>query len=116
MDLQKKLASDQKKAKKLLKSIVDLLNENNEASKSLWDVLTALRGPDDNNGKLKDLTTTRIRGAIGMSDDFTRAIVSHETPGYVGAEPENRVANSGHFRDHYMAAYRALPYFDLPKA
>lgn len=40
---------------------------------SLWNILTSLRGPDmgvdRENQRLKELTTARIRGILGITDD-----------------------------------------------
>ena len=67
--------------RQLLDTIVTVLNGPRTKAKQLWDVLTALRGPDSDSdsSQLKDLTTARIRGAIGLKDgNGGGAIVSHD--------------------------------------
>ena len=67
--------------RQLLDTIVTVLNGPRTEAKQLWNVLTALRGPDSDSSYLKDLTTARIRGAIGLKDgNGGGAIVSNNKP------------------------------------
>jgi hypothetical protein len=78
--------------------------------------LTALRGPDSDSSNLKDLTTARIRGAIGLMHGGG-FIVSHDKP--FGSElnlvyrklvtdlMDDHQAQ-GHFAAHYRAALISL--------
>ena len=68
-----------------LHELMRVARENVKANKitgdySLWNILTALRGPDlgDNaeNQRLKELTTGRIRGILGIVED--RFYVRHD--------------------------------------
>jgi hypothetical protein len=64
--------------KALLEPIVEALNKNDRTAKQLWDILSALRGPDIEPRHfatqydylslttVKELTTERIRFAIGL--------------------------------------------------
>lgn len=54
------------RAKVALAELVAVLNDGGEASMELWDILSALRGPDTENLHIKDLSTAKIRGAIGV--------------------------------------------------
>lgn len=47
----------------MLDQIDQFLSNGTDDSRELWTVLTALRGPDDENDTLKDKSTAIIRGA-----------------------------------------------------
>ena len=103
-----------KTAKQQLKEIVDFLNENklNAEGRRLWDVLTALRGPDSNDGNLKRQTTARLRGAIGLQDNLTY-FISNEKPEYVNVEAafKENPYFSFHFGEHFNSALAAVRLF-----
>lgn len=78
------------RAREVLDHMVECLNQGGQESKALWDIVTAMRGPDNGNDDLKDVTTTRLRRVIGLKaaladgdgilynygrNSFTRAIV-----------------------------------------
>jgi hypothetical protein len=110
--------------KQMLDSIISFLNNAPyEESRQLWDVLTALRGPDDNNTSLKSITTARIRGVLGLRPNGAAgAVVDDGVPihndasGYdmfykLKETVDNTV--SYHFAKHYayaVATLRALGY------
>jgi hypothetical protein len=55
--------------KEVLQPVVDFLNDESQLERvraELWDILSALRGPDSGNVQLKEQTTERIRYAIGL--------------------------------------------------
>ena len=59
-----------KTARELLDEVVERLNVHDWESRFLWDVLSALRGPDVMHYMRKDIkevSTARIRAAIGLS-------------------------------------------------
>lgn len=63
---------DKNKAKRILKDIVEIfntdVNHSSTVANNLWAVLSALRGPDNSDYSLKQETTAKIRGAIGIKD------------------------------------------------
>jgi hypothetical protein len=80
----------------------------------LWNVLTALRGPDDGNSRLKRTTTEVIRSAAfpktaGMKNSYNRRLAVHNlalfAPPYVKWETP---IGGGHFKHHARAAARSL--------
>lgn len=116
-----------KELRAVLNVIDEALAQQNDVSKQLWNVLTALRGPDNNDfsfGGLKKTGTVPIRRAAfprtakaaesqrsaeneryGYTNvyangaDFTRA-------GYV--EPDRNKADFGHAHSHIRLAAIAL--------
>jgi len=86
-----------------------------------WYIITALRGPDDNNNELKKLTTGRIRGlfrdwkantdispmmTFGNQGCVTRPTVLDGT--VQRALGERLSATQEHFRDHFQHAEEAV--------
>lgn len=60
-----------KTAREMLLEITDFLNHGNgQEAKKLWDVLSAFRGPDNENynDNLKDKTTAIIRRVSGIEE------------------------------------------------
>lgn len=54
--------------KQVLDTLVRVLNQNNDQSRLLWQVISALRGPDSPQmDSLKFNTTATIRGALGIT-------------------------------------------------
>lgn len=47
----------------ILNKIDDTLSKNDQSSNQLWDVLTSLRGPDNEDSYLKAATTLLVRSA-----------------------------------------------------
>src|SRR5689334_10587648 len=58
------------------------------SGKQLWDVLTALRGPDDGNYDVKDATTSVIRYTLGFRQSNTLIGVSSDHQGYFNSNPD----------------------------
>ena len=58
------------RAKRLLTKVVDFLNEDSLDGcldrLMFWHILTALRGPDNDDGELKLAVTAPLRGKIGL--------------------------------------------------
>jgi predicted nucleic acid-binding Zn finger protein len=102
--------------KQLVNQIVTVLKGPRSEAKQLWDILTALRGPDDGNTELKEITTSAIRAAIGLGQNSVGALVSSSRP--FGADfdlsaelTHELLANykaQYHFALHYWQALQAL--------
>lgn len=127
------ITHNRKELKKLLKDIVAFLNTDSYDSAYLWHILTALRGPDtDRPGVvgIKDNTTARIRGAIGIrTERVFGASINYAVPQYKLVLDKNSgfyitdtqyVDTTGfHFMQHYhnaLTALIALGYVDKEKA
>ena len=101
---------DPKTLRQALDAIQDMLTLKTY-SEDLWDVLSALRGPDVRNHDLKMATTAVIRDA---------AFPNHPTTlrSFYGKDSRKRVIrrnkmfkkreNCRHFREHVFAAFEAL--------
>ncbi len=101
------LTEEQKQVKKLIESLVSYINSRPgyETSRDLWAILTALRGPDSNQNELKDITTARIRFAIGLDDSGQGFIVHAGRP---LKKYETGLQDSSHFFTHSDLAIGAL--------
>lgn len=104
-------------AREAIDHVVKVLNDGGRESRLLWDVLTALRGPDNDDNSVKHRSTTHLRGAIGLKhcDGFIRAVVSHGKPRrFSHADEGSSVSKSVqyHFRSHFNAAVEALEELD----
>lgn len=74
----------------------------------LWDVLTALRGPDDNQNRMeiKEATTAVIRRSVLRIDqDKVLAMVQGDQLGNI---PVRHDIPYGHFKTHARNAFYAL--------
>jgi hypothetical protein len=97
--------------KATLKIIVFVLTKTgSDTSRALWDILTALRGPDNENVRLKGKTTEKIRRLIGLNRRFSRACVSRFA---TIEEIEKNISETGasvswHFKSHICEAVLAL--------
>jgi hypothetical protein len=106
-----------------VKDVLDLVVKtlNGKNGKQLWQVLTALRGPDNGHTEMKNITTAEIRGALGIKGYYTGAIT--HTNGAFGKEIDSDLhseifstlkrkfgsaAVEYHFVDHYADALKAL--------
>ena len=91
-----------------LDTIDGWLQEGNENAGKLWEVLTALRGPDSGDMIVKNATTIHIRAAA-----FPRTAQNHTLPAkfaIAGDEPSlnESLAGGGHFASHVYFALRTL--------
>lgn len=92
-----------------LKRIVRFLNKGDGGSRRLWDVLSALRGPDlEDSEEIKNCTTAVIRAAIGMKGEPI-------LPAHIEADcaplAERRIQlplGGYHFKCHAERAFKAL--------
>lgn len=91
-----------------------LLEGDSTETNKLWDVLSALRGPDSDDFRLKDETTIHIRRAAfprfsstqnRWGDNKTRAVFTSDHP-YVS--PRTTSSASGHFCSHIRSAAMVL--------
>lgn len=106
------------RAKKIIDDAVALFNAIDSNAyfpgRNLWNVLTALRGPDSEDQELKRKTTSNLRGAIGM-DQFTTntgAIVTKDNVLELEEQDDlMRTERTSHFGYHYRMATKALKYF-----
>lgn len=110
-------------AKQVITDMIEVLNSNTREAEQLWDIITSLRGPDSSSNPLKDVTTTRIRGALGLTMNSDFAVVSKKSP--TGSDdpaldldfflPKLKAEFGGsvqyHFVAHYIRALRALQAF-----
>lgn len=104
----------------LIRVIACHLNKKDKESRYLWDILTALRGPDDKgSSRLKRETTEKLRFAMGMEPDRTSyAYVGDELPHKLEDYEYPRLAKvdcpppadepSEHFIRHFERAVDAL--------
>ena len=102
----------EREAKKLLQNLVKFLNKADGAAEQVWDILTALRGPDSNDEGLKNLTTGRLRSCIGLTNrqfHFLIANVQEEplTSGQL-AQVSGILKSGGHFHGHMERAHAAV--------
>ncbi len=94
--------------KKFLKDLNGLFHSNStKTCKEVWDILTALRGPDDSNSDVKSVTTEVIRHKIFGLDSKVEnhANVSHDTPWKAN---ERKKLQYCHFEKHAQRAFEAL--------
>lgn len=99
-----------KETKRVL-NIIDeaLVGASTTTRRELWNILTALRGPDNDEGKLKANTTARIRSAAfpltakagyPVSPALFRAALK--------SKPMDLTGSTRHFKRHIMDAAKAL--------
>ena len=80
-------------------------------SAELWDVLTALRGPDSRDRKVKYATTAVIRqAAFPKRPCEDRSVFGTDSAEYAERRREMFAAREGHnhFREHVADAFTAL--------
>ena len=108
-----------KEARQLLDKMVRIFNSpcresaQKNAAVALWNIVTALRGPDvsDFDCNLKDVTTARIRRDIGMKKygAFGAFVADDDNL------PTNVNAAMGHFGKHVAFAVEAIRTLYPPK-
>lgn len=77
----------------------------------IWHIVSALRGPDHGNDRLKELTTARIRAIVGIS---SKHVTVHSYPLTIEERQERDILlseASQHFRSHYRDACIAIRFF-----
>lgn len=85
---------------------------NDTEGGKLWSILTALRGPDkdDGLGMLKAATTAVIRHRIGLAkNNYGGAIVNPDSEAYAQyRQTQARDDGTSHFITHAQLAFEAL--------
>lgn len=120
-----RVKSPAKEIDPILAQVVKYLNKGTDA-KSLWDVLTALRGPDAkidglpdtiihtgfSMDEVKDATTCVLRYALGLQYGIKNG---HGDSYWFSLHPDSKKLAEyrktipyGHFRNHAEDAFRAL--------
>jgi hypothetical protein len=110
-----------KKARKLISDVIAFMNNDIENpderhattryAKAVWEVFTALRGPDSNNYNVKEITTQQIRSAIGLqAQNAGGAFTGIGLPKGIANPDEFTVQHreNRHFVTHYGCAVEAL--------
>jgi len=99
-----------KTLRKALDNIQEMLTKQSYSA-DLWDILSAIRGPDSRNRKYKHATTTIIRSAAFPSRPCEERSFYGEDSAK-SAEIRTRLFKSGadldHFRQHVFDAFDAL--------
>lgn len=93
-----------------LDEIQDML-DGKSYSGELWDVLTALRGPDSRNRKIKYATTAVIRSAAFPKRPCEERSVFGRDSAKLAKRRKDLFAKRkdlNHFREHVADAFRAL--------
>lgn len=90
----------------LLQHIVKVINLGDNNSRDLWNVLTALRGPDNELQNIKESTTAVIRHKIGLSRNSLGIDVFPDCEGAMNNR--NTMTKYTHFRIHVEQAFRVL--------
>lgn len=101
----------------VIDTIVRVLNGPRDQAKQLWDVLTVLRGPDNDDSELKAITTAPLRGAIGIRPGASGAIVNNKQPFAANLDVTeggqdwyamlDTLAKKHNAQDHFGTHYRA---------
>ncbi len=116
MAVKKRTTKRQTPFQRVLGEVDKLLAKRNHDSQKLWNVLSALRGPDMtgdtrfDGASLKDYTTIPIRRAAlpltAKSGSGANGAMFHS--GYKFKLPTHGETRSGHFRRHIKSAALAL--------
>lgn len=104
------------KLKRLLYRIDTVLAEASDDSIKLWDILTALRGPDALGSLTKNATTAVIRATAfprtynskQEGEPFGGAILATFKKDQSGNVAIRQGIDGGHFRSHAKYAFHAL--------
>jgi len=113
-----------------LRSVIQVLNHDDEDSRQLWNLLSGLRGPDNYNQGLKNQTTARLRHTIGILGREPNSyeiiallpgellgpngtVVSADAPPAPYDAEELAIRNNAgsHFATHIRVAFEAVEYF-----
>ncbi len=123
-DLARTNNSDKEKALAILKDITDFLNAGSYEATCLWNILTALRGPDidtyleNPHGDIKMAFTRPLRSAIGIKTNylFGQGILYGVQGQIIDTKFKKSIKNYNkimlpHYLSHYqsaLAAYKRL--------
>ncbi len=117
-ELQKK---QKEEAKKVIETLVNFLSKNDSyAARSVWNIITALRGPDfyDSDDNIKLSFTAPLRNAIGIKHSARINIETVEFGNqgqFIGNELKkeltyDQLSKSAHFKFHYEEAIISYNY------
>ena len=101
----------EREAKKLLQNIVKFVNVADKTAEQVWDILTALRGPDSGAYELKKYTTARLRAVIGLNQKIKAHFADVNEIPLSASELTLRsglTQNPHHFIYHFDAAVKAI--------
>ena len=90
----------------LLARLAGFLNKHDDQSRRLWNILTILRGPDDENTALKAGTTAVIRKKIGIDYGSNGCVVAEDSQ--EGLKTRQDARGSHHFFHHAKRAFESL--------
>ena len=90
------------------KAIRRLLGDKTLDQKKIWNIITALRGPDEpKEAVVKWATTALIRGRLGVKEVPSWALAQHLADSKKSKNTRAKMAGS-HFRVHIIKAFNAL--------
>lgn len=94
----------------IIMEIRGILRKGDEVSSALWDVLSAVRGPDDGSLSVKECTTAVIRWRLFGNSCRARGAAWKDSPSLKkGREKIYRDLGGGsHFVHHVKDAFSAL--------
>lgn len=98
------LDPDMEEAKRRLDSLVEFLNEGSNGAQALWDILTALRGPDIGGQHTKKYITLPIRQVVGLKPFYAGEKHVKFRHAAMRADPHVTM----HFQSHISNAVQAL--------
>jgi hypothetical protein len=74
----------------------------------VWDVMTALRGPDDQDWQVKNATTAVIRDTLMRGNTHLWYTSFPDLPDFVEVRRGEEMSSEPHFYCHAQSAFRAL--------
>lgn len=111
------MTGDPRTQKQLLAIITRFFSDDtipDPERKGTWDVLSALRGPDDGNNLLKEATVAVVRGRVlprgprGAKLVGPMGVMANPDTPALARRRRDRVGMHGHFLVHARAAFTAL--------
>jgi hypothetical protein len=90
----------------VLKRIDEVLARDDSDSEALWNILTALRGPDSDEWELKAATTERIRTVALPKTAYSNFTAS--TASFSKGKIDKSILPDDHFGNHVRMAITAL--------
>lgn len=75
----------------------------------LWNILTALRGPDNKDERLKEATTGVLRHKLWLDDWSIGLFVSNpDEQAFLEIRKQIDIGQNSHFTRHIMAAFKSI--------
>ncbi len=98
----------QEQIKKIVSEVVEICNTGNkEDAYVLSSILTALRGPDNDNKILKANTTEILRGALGINRPGVKSNPNSKLSD-IDVDNIPTIEGSYHFKDHIIRAIEKI--------